>query len=280
MSGNNSKKIAFNYFGGKFTWLDNLYDNFPSDFIHFVDLFGGSFVVGINCPFKCIKTANELNKQVTDFFEVLRDNQTELIRLIELTPCSNEEYLRSWESTDNKIENARRFYVRVRQSFFGLGCQRKNKGWHMAKTQLNSSTGETVSKLNNSIPKLVEVAEVIRENFQITNFSYKDAIEKIDFPGAFFYADPPYRKESRKSFNDYLFEFTDEDHIELAGQLNSIQGKFMISSYDNDLYNELYKDCNKVVFPSKKNNIRSGEVTEVIWMNYKPKKDIDLFTIN
>ena len=27
MSGNSNKKIAFNYFGGKFTWLDNLYQN-------------------------------------------------------------------------------------------------------------------------------------------------------------------------------------------------------------------------------------------------------------
>ena len=37
MSGNRNKLIAFNYFGGKFTWLEYLYTNFPRDFTHLVD---------------------------------------------------------------------------------------------------------------------------------------------------------------------------------------------------------------------------------------------------
>jgi len=39
MSGNRNKTIAFNYFGGKITWVDYLYSCFPKDIIHFVDLF-------------------------------------------------------------------------------------------------------------------------------------------------------------------------------------------------------------------------------------------------
>lgn len=46
MSGNSNKKIAFNYFGGKFTWLDNLYQNFPAQFSHLVDLFAVCFSYG------------------------------------------------------------------------------------------------------------------------------------------------------------------------------------------------------------------------------------------
>ncbi len=30
MSGKTSKNIAFNYFGGKFSWLEHLYDYFPA----------------------------------------------------------------------------------------------------------------------------------------------------------------------------------------------------------------------------------------------------------
>lgn len=33
MSGNKDKLIAFNYFGGKFTWLEYLYKYFPDNFI-------------------------------------------------------------------------------------------------------------------------------------------------------------------------------------------------------------------------------------------------------
>lgn len=271
MSGNSNKVIAFNYFGGKFTWLDLLYENFPADFTHLAELFGGSMVVSLNFKGKVIKTVNEINADITNFFEVLRDHEPELTRRLLLTPVSKLEFNNAWEFAPDKIEQARRFYIRVRQSIFSLGAQRKNKGWSMAITNVNCQGGETVSKWNNAIEKLHEVAEIVRKNFQITNFDYQECITKIDFPGAFFYADPPYPQESRASFNDYKFEFTTEDHIKLAQRLHSIQGKAMVSSYNSDLYNELYRDWRRVEFPIKKNNIRSGEVREIIWMNYDQK---------
>jgi len=278
MSGNSKKLIAFNYFGGKFSWLEYLYYEFPENFNHLIDLFGGSFAVSLNFKGKVIKTANEINEDITNFFEVLRNNESDLIRLLMLTPVSMSEFNNCWEKSDNKIENARRFYVRVRQSFFGLGAQRKNKGWHMAKTQVNAAGGETVSKWNNALEKLHEVAEAIRKNFQITNYDFTQAIDKIDFDKAFFYCDPPYPKETRESFNDYKFEFTTANHHILSEKLHNIKGMAMISSYNSKLYNELYKDWRKVELPIKKNNIRSSEVQEVIWMNYE-KQSHGLFDV-
>lgn len=270
MSGNKSKKIAFNYFGGKFTWLEYLYAYFPSEFIHLVDVFGGSFAVSLNYDANVIKTANEINCNITNFFEVLRDNEKELIQKLELTPCSKEEYNRCWEYNlaGDKVEAARRLYVRLRQSFFSLGSARKNKGWHMAKTQVNCNGGETVSKWNNSIPKLHDVAKELRKNIQITNYDFLECIDRIDFSGAFFYCDPPYPYETRASKDDYLFEFTTQQHEALADKLHSIKGLAMVSSYNSDLYENLYSDWTKVEFPTKKNNIRSGEVQEVVWINY------------
>lgn len=275
MSGSSTKIIAYNYFGGKFTWLDYLYANFPIDFNHLVDVFGGSFCVSLNYRGRVIKTANEINEDITNFFEVLRNNESELIRLLLLTPCSRSEYNKCWHHSDDKIERARRFYVRVRQSFFGLGAQRKNKGWHMAKSQVNAMGGETVSKWNNAIVKLYNVADAIRSNYQITNYDFLECIDKIDFEKAFFYCDPPYPEETRASYNDYKFEFSTEKHIELSKKLHSIKGMAMVSSYNSKLYNELYHDWIKVELPIKKNNIRSSEVQEVIWMNYdRPRFDL------
>lgn len=268
-----SKVIAFNYFGGKFTWLNYLYDHFPMEFNHLVDLFAGSMVVSINYKGRVIKTANELNSDITNFFQVLRDHENELIRLLLLTPCSKLEYDNSWEPSENKIEQARRFYVRVRQSFFGLGAQRVNKGWHMAKQHVNAHGGETVSRWNNAINNLHEVANIIRSDFQITNYDYANCIDKIDFDKAFFYADPPYTKRSRKSYNDYKFEFTDLQHEQLSDKLHHISGLAMVSGYDCDLMNDLYNDFYKTKFPIKKNNIRSGDVQEVIFTNYNPIKN-------
>lgn len=270
MSGDKNKIIAFNYFGGKFSWLNELYSCFPHDFTHLCELFGGSMAVSLNYRGRCVKTVNEINSDVTNFFEVLRNHEPELIRLLLLTPCSELEYNNCWEVSEDKIEQARRFYVRVRQSFFGLGAQRKNKGWHMAKQHYNAQGGETVSRWNNAIEKLHEVADVIRSNFQIINGDYCACIDRLDFPKIFFYADPPYPLECRNSRDDYKYEFSDDDHRRLAEKLHSVEGYAMVSGYDCDLMNTLYGDWSKVMFRKKMNNIRSSEVQEVVWMNYDP----------
>ena len=202
-----------------------------------------------------------------------------MTRLLLLTPCSELEYNNSWEPSADKIEQARRFYVRIRQSFFGLGAQRKNKGWHCAKQHVNAHGGETVSRWNNAIEKLHDVAEVIRSNFQITNLDYADCLDRLDFPNAFFYVDPPYPLECRASSNDYKYEFSEEQHRELSRRLHTIKGKAMISSYDCPLMQELYGDWTMIKFPVKKNNIRSSEVQEVIWINYQPKSTMNIFEV-
>lgn len=134
----------------------------------------------------------------------------------------------------------------------------------------------------NGVEKLHEIAQEIRTNFQIVNGSFSDCIDRLDFPGAFFYCDPPYPHESRGgSGNDYRFEFSDDDHRQLAERLHRIEGKAMVSGYDCPLMNELYGDWRKVKFPIKRNNIRSNIVNgsgtimqECIWMNYEPAMQI------
>lgn len=281
MSGNKNKLIAFNYFGGKYTWLEHLYANFPTGFKHLVDLFAGSMCVSLNYRGRVIRTANEINGEITNFFCQLRDHEAELLRALRLTPCSETEYHRCW--TDDEapadIERARRFYVRVRQSFFGLGAQRQNKGWHMVKEANGAKTGMTVSKWYNGVEKLYEVAHEIRRNFQITNDDFAVCIDKLDFPGAFFYCDPPYPLESRGSKHkdgDYRFDFTTDEHRRLAERLHRIKGRAMVSGYDCQLMRELYRDWQIVRFPLMRNNIRKGIVNgsgavmqECVWMNYE-----------
>ena len=101
MSGNKDKLIAFNYFGGKFVWLEYLYDNFPPHFTHLIDLFAGSLCVSLNYRGRVIRTANEINGEITNFFEILRDHEEELIRRLSLTPHSELEYLNSWGNTNS-----------------------------------------------------------------------------------------------------------------------------------------------------------------------------------
>ncbi|MGJ1424524.1 DNA adenine methylase [Sphingobacterium spiritivorum] len=271
MSHNSSKLIAFNYFGGKHTWCDSISAYFP-EHIHFIDVFCGSMAITLNKPFSQIDTANDINGDVVHFFKILRDHPDELIRQLLLTPCSREEYNNSWGNIEgiSDIERARRFYIRVRQSFYGLGIQRQNKGWHAVKTVSRSQFGETVNKWLNSIPKLFYVAEKLM-HIQIENKHYRELIPAMDFEKAFFYLDPPYHPDCRKSSNDYMHDFTHEDHVELAAVAHKIKGLAMLSTYDCKAMRDLYPGWYWVKFPIKKNNIRSGEVEECIVMNYNPE---------
>lgn len=274
MSGNTKKIIAFNYLGSKFSYINNLYKHFPNDFIHLAEVFGGSAVLSLNYKRKCIITVNEINSDITNFFEVLRNNQDELIYKLMLTPVSKSEFDLCWQYSPDPVEKARRFYVRIRQSIFGLGSQKESKGWHMAKTKLNAKRGDTVSRWNNGVEKLFDVAQILRENLQITNYDYKEFIKRVDTSETFLYEDPPYVPASRASKNDYKYEFSVNDHIDLADVNKKVLGKVMISGYESELYDkELYKDWIKVKFPVKKNNMRNGQVQEVIWMNYEPSEN-------
>ncbi len=270
MGGNSKKLLAFNYFGGKFYWLNELYSHFP-EHKHFVDLFCGSMSVILNKPQSSIDTANDINSNVTNFFRVLRSRPDELIEQLKLTPVGREEYNNCWQITDNDLENARRFYVRARQSFFGLGQQRRNKGWHLVKKNSRSNLSETISKWRGGIEQLTLVADKITK-IQIENKDFRELIPILDYEDAFFYCDPPYPKECRGSYNDYAFEFTDHDHEELADLLHGIAGKAMVSGYECELLNNLYKDWSMIRLSKKANAIRSKIVQECIWINYDPEE--------
>jgi DNA adenine methylase len=276
MSGNRNKLIAFNYFGGKFTWVDLLIQHFPPH-VHFVDLFCGSMAVTLNKRPSPIETANDLNSEDVTFFRVLRESPQELIWLLNLTPVIREEYKGAWHAKSrglSDLEKARRFYIRVRQSFYGLGAQRLNKGWHLTVTKTLTRVSETISRWNNGIDKLWPVVERLR-GVQIENKDFRELIPAIDYDKMFFYCDPPYPKECRSGKNDdYEHDFTDDDHRDLARLLNAIKGKAMISSYDCPLMRELYAGWTKVELPTKKNGLRSDNVIECIWMNYTPPTTI------
>lgn len=277
MSGNSKFKVPFQYFGGKVTHLDSLYNLFPKNVDHFVDLFGGSFVVGLNYPYKSVITINELNSDIVNFFLQLRDNKEKFIEAIMLTPFSMEEYQLCWQPAEDLLERARRFYVRTKQSFYGQGANIQGKGWMFSKSSKNVSRGEGVSRWANAENSLLEIAAAIRNNIQVTNLDWSECIDRTDSSNTFFYVDPPYPKETRKSFNDYRFEFSTEDHINLANKLHSIKGKVAISSYDSELYNTLYADWIKVELPVKQNNIRKGTVQEIVWLNYHSQYEKTLF---
>jgi hypothetical protein len=87
----NRKRIAFGWYGGKYSHLDWLLPLLPACH-HYCEPFGGSAAVLLNRSPAAVETYNDLDGEVVNFFRVLRTRKRELIEAIGLTPFSREEF--------------------------------------------------------------------------------------------------------------------------------------------------------------------------------------------
>ena len=72
---------------------------------------------------------------------------------------------------------------------------------------------------------------------QIESVSYEKAIRKYDRPSTFFYIDPPYYGVRGL----YRFDFEHAQFEQLAEQLRTIKGKFLLSVNDRPELREIFK---------------------------------------
>ena len=137
------KKIAFGWYGGKFSHLDFLLPYLPNDARHFCDVYGGSAAVLINREPAPVETYNDLDSELVNFFATLRHPEmgVRLQREIALTPFSREELTLACTPEDGlgSVERARRFYVRARQTRTGLAQTSSTGRW--AQCVLTSRSG-------------------------------------------------------------------------------------------------------------------------------------------
>jgi DNA adenine methylase len=270
-----SKKIAFGWYGGKYSHLNWLLPLLPYT-KHFCEPFGGSAAVLINRKPSPLETYNDIDGEVVNFFKVLRDNKDELIELIGLTPFSKEE-LRIAVNDENKkisdIERARRFFVRARQVRTGLAQTASEGRWAHCKLTSRAGMAGAVSRWLGSVEGLSEIAQRLLR-VQIENDNAIDVIERYDSKETLFYCDPPYVHESRTDTNAYAFEMTDEEHRELSMVLHNVKGRVALSGYQCDLMDELYGDWDYIEAPTKKaHSTNTGSSnkqnrTESLWINY------------
>ena len=239
--------IAFGWYGGKFSHLDFLLPLLPTNAKHFCDVFGGSAAVLINVAPYPAETYNDIDSELVNFFEVLRNQGPEIIRAIGLTPFSREELARACEPEQalTQLERARRFYIRARQTRTGL-AQKSSKGrWAHCVLTSRAGMAGAVSRWLGSVEALPEIAQRF-QRVQIENAPAIEVIRRYDTSETVFYLDPPYVHESRGDTSAYGFEMTDQEHVELAEVLKSIRGRAILSGYRTELYDSLYAGWRRV----------------------------------
>ena len=139
---------------------------------------------------------------------------------------------------------------------------------------------EAVNRWITKLPNLVPIIERLRR-VQIANYDFRIIFKKFDGPDTLFYCDPPYQHTTRCNNNEYEFEMSEADHIELLEICKSAKGKIAISGYDNPLYNKYLKNFYKSIAKWKSTTLFHSKRQEILWTNYDPDQiNENLFTKN
>ncbi|MGP6240070.1 DNA adenine methylase [Cuniculiplasma sp. SKW4] len=188
-----------------------------------VDVFGGSGKVLMNVNAR-VKVYNDLNADLVNFFEEVRNHRDKVIEKLDYVLNSRELFLKYMERTEDPIENAFRYIYRNILSFNGQG-----KSYSYS------------TKRNKSI-KLLKAWDIINSLYDeiklwtIERLDFRDLIKKYDSENTFFYLDPPYH--NIRGLYDY--EMEDRDFLDLKYILEEIQGKYLLNINEDEFVRSVF----------------------------------------
>ncbi len=250
------------YPGSKWRIANWIIEKMPEHHSYLEPYFGSGAVFFNKTPSN-IETINDIDSDITNLFNVIRENTDELLRKVAMTPYSREEYNNAFmvSPEDNNIELARKFLIRCWQ---GIGSNNKYKsGW---KNDVQGRERAYAVKNWYELPeKITEIVDRLK-TVQIENRSAVELIKRFNSEKVLIYADPPYLTSTRKR-NIYKYEMTDQDHEELLKVLLEHKGSVIISGYDNEMYNEYLKKWEKYQI----NNLAEHGIkrVETLWIKNK-----------
>jgi DNA adenine methylase len=273
-NGSEPRRPALRYYGGKWKIGPWIIRHFPEHYCY-VEPFGGAASVLMRKAPSRIEVYNDLAGDVVNFFRVLRHWPRELIRAIELTPFSREEFELSMQPVEEPLERARRLHVRCWQGRGRAGVMEPG-GWRFA---YRASRSQTPADDWNNNGHLWDIAERLKR-VQIENRDALEVIGRYDGEDTLFYCDPPYVQSERCkrwASEGYLYEMDDAGHRELGELLHQVRGYVVLSGYPSELYDELYGDW---VLKEKAAVVDGGrvggrEVSECVWLSPRTSGALD-----
>lgn len=266
------KKInaPFGYFGSKNKIALQLCSELPPHNC-WVEAFCGSAAVTLRKTPAPIEVINDVDSEIVNFFNQLRNNYDSLCNAIELTPYAEEELNRARMPVEglSELERARRFLVQSMMAINGLFGEAKG-GFSYSDSYSRNGHDARVNRWIN----LPERLKLVVNRLKKVRVENKDALKLLqkykNRPATLVYLDPPYLGERTNGYNK---DANDEKfHEKLLNFANQAKCMIFISGYENDLYNLLLneesgwtkKTIDTITKDSKGN---PHERTEVVWMN-------------
>lgn len=274
------------YHGGKSYLAKRIVEMMPPH-VHYVETHAGGLSVLLEKdPEGVSEVVNDLDRYVANFWQVMQHEHLfeQFARIMNSTPFSSDEWKTSkslvdmlgWAGVDDnasnntaKILRACCFFVTCRQSMAG----RSQSFAPLSRTRTRRGMNEQVSAWMSCVEGLPEVHARLRRVVVLNDDAVR-VVEQQDGEGTLFYLDPPYVPGTRSSVGQYRHEMNVQQHHDLLVALVSVEGKFLLSGYRSELYDDYAQTAgwDRVDFDLPNNAASGGEkrrMTECVWRNFK-----------
>jgi len=259
-------------FGSKVRVAERLLALLPSDSRVWVEAFAGTAAMTLAKPPHPVEHLNDLNGDVVNLFEVLRDPAAldRLCGLLEFTPYAQEEFERCrnavWSSdadhAPDPAERARRFLVASWQAIGGKQIARANWRLDLGRSWLIGTWTRLPLRLQMAAQRL-RLCHIHRRHIaEIVAMFGRN-------PNAMIFLDPPYPLSTRATHEAmYAVEMTDAEHEALARQLRGITARALLTISAGTVYGEVLGDWHVTPYPVRglKNQVKH----ELALTNYAP----------
>lgn len=222
----------------------------------------------------CSEVVNDTNSALSNFWRVLQHEGLfqEFERIMQSVPFSASEFRGAQQEFDHDEPalSAANFFIVARQCMAG----RLNKPCFAPLTRNRTRGGrnEQANAWLGCVEGLPAIHERLRSVVVLNDHAPK-VIKQQDGDKTLFYCDPPYLHETRETTADYEHEMTPAQHEELLKTLAGVEGKFVLSGYDSELYRQYESQHGwtraEVEIDNKASSAKSKEKKkEVLWMNF------------
>jgi len=264
-------KAVCKYPGSKWSIVDWIISFFPPHH-SYVEPFFGSGAVLFNKPRSCIETVNDLDGNVVNLFEWIKNNPEKLAHEIHYTPYARAVYEDAFAAVpEDSLKKAVNFYIRLNMGH-GFRTTGEKVGWK------NDVQGREKAYAATDwvwLPeKIMQAAERLR-GVQIENRPALEIMDRFNYKNVLLYLDPPYVKGTRHG-KQYRHEmYSEESHAELLEAAAAHKGPVLVSGYDSPLYREKLSGWHREEHAAYTQVV--SRKTEVLWMNFEPARQMDMF---
>jgi DNA adenine methylase len=259
-------RTPISYYGGKQTLASLILQLIPAHRLYCEPFIGGAAIFFAKQPAP-VEVINDTNRELINFYEVVKHDFVSLEREIAISLHSRDKYRQAqviYANPDmfDRVKRAWAVWMLANSSF---ACA-LNAGFGY-----DRATGSTSKRLKNKRESFSEAYAIRLQQTQIECCDALRIIRSRDSQDAFFYCDPPYVGADQDHYDGY----SQADFDNLLALLQTIQGKFLLSSYRNASLTDFIKrnGWHTVAFemacPMKNNShAHSRSKVEVLTANY------------